>query len=450
MISVNHKDNTDFVIITLIVVYAILFEWRMFAEAPRNLIYPVKIFLPLFLLLIIPLKKVRFKYYNKFALFFGLFLLWGLIPSVFSDYPAQTIIQWFKFLPRMLFFILISVYLLRKPIASISLAKMFVMIGFLAVIQFFLLTLTTGKYGVVIPGIPFPFYRLVGFWFEPSKASGFLFASFFLANAICTVDNSKFWKLASYLCLIGGFLCLSNAGYLAIIMALLFGVIVRFRASRVFTQFRIPKGALYRLFVATVLIGLVVLVFAGRSLVAEKYYHISFFRTITGVRGAAEVVLEAPWDHRVGLLKANIPIWLDNPFGIGFRIPGKTASKDSFWLASATAPILWLTYTGFIGLLLLLLREAQVLITSLRFSRQSDYIRNVCQAWVAMFTQNIAYGTWMTPFYLILCALVFCAAYNASFFHHITSTSPATSIFSYKNTSKQRKDVTTSAQLRNF
>jgi hypothetical protein len=462
---INKKDSNPF-IITAVVVYAMIYEWGIFEAAPKSLIFTIKVFLPCLLLFLTPLRKVNFTYLNKFVIFFILFMLWGFIPSVFSSYYVQTIIQWLKFLPRVLFFVIIGTYLLHKPIGSITLAKSFIIIGFLSVIQFLFLFITMragitinsaqmgagvyyGPFGLLgnqiammnFPGIQFPVLRLTGFWVEPSKASGFLLATFFLARGIYTLEKRNFWKLVSYSCLIGGFLCLSIAGYLAIIIAFLFGIIVRSRILRVFIHFKITKGALFRFFCAVVLIVLVVLVFAGRSLVAEKYYHNTFLRSIMGVQGAAEVVLESPLDYRVGLLKKNIPIWFDNLFGIGFRIPGKTSSKESFWLASATAPILWLTYTGFIGLFLLLLRDAQVVIVFLKSARQSDYVRNVFQAWVVMFTQHLSYGDWMSPVYLVLCALVFCAAYNASFFSHIAFTSTVISNFSFKNTPKEKRQA---------
>ena len=74
----------------------------------------------------------------------------------------------------------------------------------------------------------------------------------------------------------------------------------------------------------------------------------------------------------------------------------------------------------------------------LKSARQSDYVRNVFQAWVVMFTQHLSYGDWMSPVYLVLCALVFCAAYNASFFSHIAFTSTVISNFSFKNTPKEK------------
>lgn len=451
MQRVTIKNKTDPLIIMAITFYAMIYEWGIFEAAPKSLIFAIKVFLPCLLLLLIPLRKVNFAYFNKFIIFFVLFMIWGLIPTVFSGCYEETIVQWFKFLPRLLFFILIGVYLLRRPEASIVLVKLFIIIGIFTVIQFFLLILTKtvgitvgtvemargtyyGPYGLLgngtarmyFPDIQGPIFRLCGFWLEPSRASGFMFAVYFLAKGLYILEKKKLWKLASYSCLIGGFLCFSNAGYLAIATALFFGVI---------TQFKMGKRTLRSLFLIIIIACLVVTVFWGRSLVAQRYYHVDVLRAIVGVRGTVDVTLAKPDGGRLELMKENIPIWLNNPFGIGFRIPG-----DFFFeQASGCAPLTWFSYTGFFGIVLLLLREKQVIVSSLKFSTRSDYCRNVCQAWVAMFTQHLVYGSWMSPVYLILCALVFCAAYNTPFFNHITSTSPATSNFSFKNTPKGKR-----------
>lgn len=451
MQSVTIKNNSNSLIITAIVIYAMIYEWGIFEAAPKSLIFAIKVFLPCLLLLLIPLRKVNFAYFNKFIIFFVLFMIWGLIPSVFSGCYEETIVQWFKFLPRMLFFVLIGTYLLHKPVASITLVKLFAIIGFLTVIQFLLLTTTInagiaisgakmgrglyyGPFGILgnqcammhFPGIQSPIFRLTGFWLEPSRVSGFMFAVYFLAKGLYILEKKKFWKLASYSCLIGGFLCFSNAGYLAIATALFFGVI---------TQFKMGKRTLRSLFLIIIIACLVVTVFWGRSLVAQRYYHVDVLRAIVGVRGTVNATLAKPDGGRLELMKENIPIWLNNPFGIGFRIPG-----DFFFeQASGCAPLTWFSYTGFFGIVLLLLREKQVIASSLKFSVRSDYCRNVCQAWIAVFTQHLVYGSWMSPVYLILCALVFCAAYNTPFFNHITSTSLVTSNFSFKNTSKGKR-----------
>ncbi|KRT68791.1 MAG: hypothetical protein XU15_C0016G0010 [candidate division NC10 bacterium CSP1-5] len=406
----------------LIVVYVMLFEWRslFLAHAVQPLVYTAKFIIPILLFIAVPLFYPCSRHFTLFILFFASFMLWGLIPSLFSGYYPETLIQWFKFLPRVLFSLVVGSYFLRRPEASIKAVKWLMVIAVLTAIQYLLLVPTSlfgiakpvyisgargvyyGPYGIFgnqsalmsFSNLSVPVLRLTGFWPEPSNASGFLFAVFFLAQAVYIIERKSIWWLISYLSLVCGFLTLSMAGYFAIANATLFGTIVR-------------KKSWKNIIVVAPLamVSVIVICFAvwGRAFVAEHYYESGGARAIAGVRGGPRAIyLEDPYSGRIGDIAKNVEVWKDNPLGIGFRIPG----IDFFEDATGTAPILWLAYTGLIGGVLLCFRELQVLCPALKYSRNSELVRKVSQAWVAMFSQHMLYGDLMSPMYLLLCVLV--------------------------------------------
>jgi len=135
------KIHVSTLVFILIVVYVMLFEWRnlLLAYAIQPTVYAAKFIIPVLLFLAIPLVKPYSQYLTLFMFFFASFMLWGLIPSLFTNYYPETIIQWFTFLPRLLFSLLVGIYFLRKPEASFKVVKFFIVIGVLIAIQYFLL-----------------------------------------------------------------------------------------------------------------------------------------------------------------------------------------------------------------------------------------------------------------------------------------------------------------------
>ncbi len=413
------KIKYELFVSIIIIIYAMVYEWGIFEALPISLIFGIKIFCPLLLLLLIPIRKIHSKYASRFIFYFALFMLYGLIPSLFSKFFPETIIQWFKFLPLVMFFILITTYMEQKTQLSVMISKLIVLFGVFSVVQFFLLLLLqytgitfnitplgrgmyAGPLGLLgnitsrmfFPGLPQPVFRLCGFWLEPDKASGFLFAAFFISRSIYILEKKKYWLKASYLCLVGGFMALSNAGYLSIAVAFLFGTMIHILHA---------KRILRSLLLLLIALSLLVVVFLGREQVARKYYNVNVLRILTGVRGTSNATIKNPYGGRFKVMKKNFLIFLNNPFGVGFVIPGGGALKHH---PSGTALVRWLTQTGFLGLFLLLLREKQILTPIFKYSFHSKYYMNISQAWIVMFTQNMVYGSLMSPVYLILCGLL--------------------------------------------
>jgi hypothetical protein len=424
-----------FVICFLAVSYVLLYEWGLFdAEALGTPVTVAKLLIPALLLVLIPMKRPPSRAFKSFMLFYLLFMIWGIAPGLASGEFLETGLVWLRYMPRFFFALLIGLYFLRQPGASIIVMKSLVIIGALTVAQFCLLVpallfnLATefhsvgfrgatyyGPYGLLgnqtammsFPGLSFPVFRLTGFWLEPSNASGFLFAAFFLARVIYLVEKKRFWRVMSYVCLAGGFLALSNAGYLAIAAPILFACLFMKKSG---------GKIVYVVILTTLALGLAYFAVRGRTLVNEQYSDSAGLKALAGARVGTEL---DPYSGRVELFQKNMDLLVSNPFGIGMQISGEGHYED----ASQSAPIQWLAYTGIIGLGLLLLREYQVMIIAIKYSRQSPIIMAVSQAWLAMFVHHLGYGTWMTPGYLALCAFV-----TSTVFHYAqaSNTVPAT------------------------
>jgi hypothetical protein len=127
---------------------------------------------------------------------------------------------------------------------------------------------------------------------------------------------------------------------------------------------------------------------------------------------------------RLGLAKADLLAPIRNPLGNGFRIPGKDHEGRGLDVSSS-AILMWLVYTGFVGLLLIMLRDLQVVIASLKAALDSPLIVTLFQAWAALWVQNVFYGTWMTPVFFLTVAFIFTAIYHTA--------NPAGNSWPYKN-----------------
>jgi isoprenylcysteine carboxyl methyltransferase (ICMT) family protein YpbQ len=73
----------------------------------------------------------------------------------------------------------------------------------------------------------------------------------------------------------------------------------------------------------------------------------------------------------------------------------------------ASAPFFWLTLTGYIGFVLIILREIFVFFGTLRLNRIYPTSIYIVQAYIVVLVQQSIYGVWMDPNYLIMVAFVF-------------------------------------------
>jgi len=456
----NNVRIPEIFLAILIVVYAMLYEWRSIFEL--NFFLPIvnllKCVIPFFLLLFI----LRFdqipKYQpsRQYIKFFLLFMVWGFFSSLFSFVPKESLIQWLKFIPVLFFCWFICLYLLDHEEVQKKIMKFFVAIAVFTVIQYVFLEIATfsgvaksfnlpthrgglyyGPFGLLGQGsgnvyfksLGFSLWRIYGFWLEPSTVAGFLLAAAFFSVALYLETKRKIWKMVASACFIGGICTFSNTAYLCIGIAGLIGELF-------FLKERKNKKA-FHLAAALFFILLIFYSILGRWFVAKYFSNNIDLRYISGVRDA----IHEPYGGRKEQLSLNLKTVFDGAdyelavasdnkpavaydtkritkiaknilFGIGFRISGTDAQRRGFPIASASALILWLAYTGVIGFMILLMREFQIVSVIFKNIYSSHFLLCIFQAWTVMFVTNLSYGTLMNPFYLITVAFVFSSVYR--------------------------------------
>ena len=347
---------------------------------------------------------------------FCLFLIWAVIPSILSPFGAASILEWLKLLPRALFFLGLVGFVLSKPKAFDLLIRILVGWAVICVVQYSILVISrgyetlykfsgipvsfAGPYGLLgnvsslmtFPGLSFQIARLCGFWNEPSNASASLFAAFFFSRYLFQIHGAKRWRYASYVLFVGGVLCLSNAGYLAIAIALAFGSIVS-RGWRVSSSFR-------RICLLAFGLTLILIAVFGRGYVAEKLPDNDWARAFVGARelNASGDSESDPYGGRIDLLTSVYAEVVKRPIGLGIPPFGRADVQN----ISATAPVYWLLATGIIGCVLLLLREGFAAMAAFQYSRRSLLVRTAAQAWIVVVVQQSVYGSWMNPLYFIV------------------------------------------------
>lgn len=377
----------------------------------------IKLALPLALLAYTGLPPIKFFTHGRISLYvlaFVVFLGWSAVPTLLGG----NLMEWFKLLPRFVWFLSVVSLFARRPHTFRLFAKCVIVYVALALAQFVLVYLTrsydtatmypfglaAGPFGLFgnvtsmmfFGGIPYPFLRLCGWWNEPSNASASAYAAYFLSLYLYETGEGKRWKHFSTICLIAGLMTFSNAGYLALACALLAGVVFR---SGKFTMRRAVNLAV----VLTVASAFVALVVVGRRYVAENLGANVFARVITGARDVQD-----DFDltyGRLDLLKKTAATVQGSIIGVGIQAVGSEGIESS-----ASAPLYWLLLTGVPGLLLLLSREAALLTAARAAVSRHPATLRVGQAMVAVMAQQAVYGSWMNPNYLIYAAFMLVAA----------------------------------------
>lgn len=401
----------------LIFLYWTTFENRMFFS-PEEYGGPILVLLsnllklgvPVVVLLLVGLPSARMVTRGAngvYVFFFGIFLLWTCVPTLI--YGDMT--YWLRMIPRFVFFMALMAFFERCPWGFRLLAKCIVCYATFALVQYVLLYMTgpyipgsggfVGPLGLLgnidsamtFPGLDMPWYRLSGFWNEPSNASAVAFEAFFLARYLVVMGESRAWHRVSLLCLTAGFLAFSLAGDLAFAAALLVGMTLGedhgSSRVRIFAKFILGLA---------VVVALIAIVF-GRNYVAENFPDNNLARALTGVR--SEGVVDDPTAGREALLNRTLKLIADNPFGSGLQAIGAGGVESS-----ASAPIMWLFFAGIPGLLFLLFREGALAWRGLQLVRSSPSVLPLLQAMTVIVVQHTSYGDWMNANYLVLAAAI--------------------------------------------
>ena len=399
--------------------YILLFELVFFFHsAPWTpLVLAGKVGLPL-VLLIAAAPRLRELMAQRHALVYTLLLLalmaWALVATLLGRSPMEGVAEWLKHVTRVCYFVALVVLFRSLPGLLPRLSAFIVVWGLISVVQYVGMV-TTGAFDrpVFIAGLPVPFggplgvfgvtvsvfqlpglpaiVRFHGWWNEPANASAFMLAAAFLASSLAQGRRRTLWRLAALLCGAAGLLSLSNAGFVAFGSALALGAMLP-GGSRSSTR------RVTRLVVALpVAVGLVVLGATGRWF-ARNVDNL-WLRAITGVR--TESVVLDPTSGRLALGAGALRGASANPVGEGF---GYMAEALEGGQLSASAPLLWLTFAGVPGLVMLLVAVGYVLVAGASSASRSRERVRLVQAWTCVVVVQLNYGLWMNPLFLTLAA----------------------------------------------
>jgi hypothetical protein len=430
LLSTNLAFNGRITLVDKIIGFGIFLYWQIYENViflyPENfgglgflgLVYFFKLAFPFLLFIyacntgfVIP-KPAEVKIY---ILLFSGFLIWSLVPTVLGG----DLVSWVKLIPLIFFFCAVLSIFIRRPQIVLFIIKLFIAISVFSVLQYIGIKITgiyesnvpgtisltgpLGLFGVTsakfyLPGLDNPIIRLNGFWKEPSNASGVNFACFFLARYLHKIENKSKWYYISYVPLIAGFLSLSNAGYLALACGGLFSVILNFR------RFSVSQKSISIALFTPILIGLLWLALFSRSYLASTQSENNFLLAVAGVRvNSYDNPNYDPSSGRLKLLESVFEVGIKNIIGKGVQRVGYNTKL----VVPASAPFFWLILTGYIGFVLIILREIFVFFGILRLNKLYPTSIYIVQAYIVVLVQQTIYGVWMDPNYLIMVAFVF-------------------------------------------
>jgi hypothetical protein len=340
------------------------------------------------------------------------------ISTGLSREGSVTMYEWFKFPPRFIFFIAVLQMLRRSPRLFVPLAKALLVLAGLVVVQYVVLVGTgsiyqqyvfsgvdavfAGPFGILgnvsslvdLPGLPFPIVRLCSFWNEPSNASATLTVAYFFSRYPHFRKEHRIWRTIGTASLVGAFLTLSNAGYFAIFGALTFREMVRTKDRPAIS---IPVAVIFLLCCAAAV--------GGRSYVARNFPDNATLKVVAGVRedlAGRNIEDYDAFSGRLNILSDTLSVVKEYPLGFGV-FTGKNAGSLAL---SASAPLIWFTWGGLLGLAALVFRECVLFYSAFGAGRRTLGGLVLAQGLVAVFLQNMSYGDLMGPLYLTLAAFV--------------------------------------------
>jgi len=419
--SSKYSINKVKSITVLIFFYWLIYENIILAESLAFggslmliLVFGYKLFFPLLLLKFSsPFKLSTFK--NKgiflYTISFLFFIIWGSVPTLISG----DVFSWIKLLPVMIFFIATLSFFSKFPYSFIFLIKLIILYVLSALVQYFIINIfgfygqefgsftLAGPFGILgntqgqfqLPLINQPIIRLCGFWREPSNASAVAFACFFYAKFLYSQGENKKWLYSGYLCFLAGILTLSNAGFLAIGVAVFFGFILQ-------------KQSTSSKFIKLIIIIPLISIFIWFSLFSRAYFSKygtdnPYFLAISGLR-AIDIGYKDydPYDGRLDRMSYAYEETKKNIIGKGIQTTGSKGISG----APAGGFLYWMYLTGFPGLSLLLIREFNLFLSTIKNIKKNQNVLFLGQALVVTLVQHLSYGSWMDPNYIFLASAI--------------------------------------------
>jgi hypothetical protein len=410
------KFKINSIMIIGIVLYILVYEIKLFFVdgtlfQPLTNLYKLSFpFILLFYAGFNPKLIFREKTTLYYLLLYSILIVYLIVLNIFSSGFSFGFIEALRQIPRYFFLIGLVQFFLRDNSLREKTIKIVVMYSlFLTLMHFILLINPTikhitllgspyaGPFGILggvsasfyIPSLDFPIYRLTGWFNEPSNASAFLLASYFLGRSVQhKMPKSIFWKFGPTICLIGGLITFSNAGYVAIG----FSFIVMTFLNRKYLKH--DSSSFKNIIIIFVAMSVIMIGLFGRYYSAKVGIDSEIFSVITGNK---TTYLNNPYydasGGRINLMNLTIEAISNNPLGIGFI---NTAEN-----VPAGAPLLWLLFSGIPGLIIILARESIIIFSVKKRYLNKELIYQYC-ALLTVICQQSIYGQWNNAFYYFL------------------------------------------------
>ena len=407
----NYKFWSIFIFIEYLVYENVIFVFPDYygGSLMKYIVYAYKILFPLILFQFwkFPLDEFRRnKNLQNFTIFFTLFILWSIVPTLFGG----NIFSYVRLFVLLFFFIGFVGFINKNPKAIDFIFKLLIVYIVLTFLQYLFVvglgyyeTLPdrdlTGPYGILgntrarIGFFDPPFIRMTGFWREPSNFSGAAFASFFTSIYLYKKESKSLWKISSYICLISGFLALSNAGFLSLGIALAISELYSRKKRTLSRYFRLIVISSFALF-------FIAFALYSRIYLTENSVENKYLRALAGVRTLSDKNYDASSGRIEGYSKV-LNYINQNPFGIGVQITGANGIP-----APAGALFFWLYLAGIPGITLLVFRDYNVAKKIMTLIKNDNLFKYPCLAFIVIYIQQSLYGSWLDPNFLIFSTII--------------------------------------------
>ena len=397
-----------------VLTFLIFFQWlfyenvfflevKTFFGGAYLVIFFLKLFIPFYLFY-----NTGFQFFfllrgksSLYILTFFLLILWAFFPTIIRG----DIFSWIKLIPIFVFFLAVCSFFYKFPNQLPLLFKLIVFYYLINLFDYFILLLFGYSFfGTLSPRIigntshlvNFDLTRFYGLWLEPSNASLISFICFFLCRYLYKIELKNLWRYFSYLCLIGGLLCLSSAGFFAFASAVFYNYFFLNKEKGFYKK--VYSYGLSFIFLFVILFSLFSRFYFSMNTTSNPY-----LLSISGIRN---IDTSSNYDFSDGRLATYIHAYTEtkkNIIGKGLQASGQNAKLSG---SSASAPFFWLYMIGFPGLILLLIREFTLASMYKTVNSSNVNFNYIIQCSVCIYAQHSINGNFMNATYVIFSALI--------------------------------------------
>jgi len=260
------------------------------------------------------------------------------------------------------------------------------------------------------PFLDFQILRPQGWFLEPSKLASFLLLPAFVSIGRYQVYRKSRYILSSFLIFIGIFLTFSLAGYFAVICATLILIFSKFFYRKLKRIPILKFSYLIPIFLAFFVFAYSLL---NLAYIASDIDKDSLTESQAVITGLLERDRGGPSGNLVREIHKSdnyIAVLMDSPLGVGF---GEATSDE---LRSGNAFLFWFSAGGIMAVLAIIFMFTYIFLVfchPLLISGDAVF-QSLAASFIGHAIQNLSYGNWIEPYFLLHLALVVMSARKVS------------------------------------